>query len=80
MVSEAGEFASKVKKIFRDKDGIIDKETKKALVYELGDVLWYISELASRLGIQLKKVAEMNIEKLASRQRRNKLLGSGDNR
>ena len=80
LVSEAGEFAGKVKKIFRDKDGNIDSETKKALIYELGDVLWYVAEISSKLSIDLEDVAALNIEKLASRQTRGKILGSGDER
>lgn len=80
MVSEAGEFAGKVKKIFRDNGGKMNKETKEALIYELGDVLWYVSEIASKLKVGLDEVAKLNIEKLASRKNRGKLFGSGDKR
>lgn len=37
------------------------------IVDELGDVLWYIAETASGLGIPLSYVAEHNIEKLKKR-------------
>lgn len=50
------------------------------LVKELGDVLWYISAIATELGINLDHVAKANIEKLASRKERGVLGGSGDNR
>jgi len=80
LVGEAGEVADKVKKIFRDKNGKISSEDKDALISELGDVLWYLSEIASQLDVKLEDVAKANIEKLASRKKRGKLMGSGDNR
>ena len=47
---------------------------------ELGDVLWYLAQLSTDLGIKLSEVAKANVEKLASRMERNVLHGSGDNR
>ncbi|MCW3068345.1 MAG: hypothetical protein JWL67_970 [Solirubrobacterales bacterium] len=47
---------------------------------ELGDVLWYVAQIASELGLDLDQVAEANLEKLLSRQRRGVLSGSGDER
>jgi NTP pyrophosphatase (non-canonical NTP hydrolase) len=47
---------------------------------ELGDVLWYVSQIASELGLELEEIAEANLEKLLSRQRRGVLSGSGDER
>ncbi len=77
---EAGEVAEKIKKAIRDKNGIIDEERKKEIEKELGDVLWYVSQLASELKLSLNKIAEKNIEKLYSRMDRGKLGGEGDNR
>jgi NTP pyrophosphatase (non-canonical NTP hydrolase) len=53
-----------------------DKEVAK----ELGDVLWYIANLAEDLGYDLAEIADMNLEKLADRANRNVIKGSGDNR
>jgi len=78
--SEAGEVSGKVKKIMRDDDGVVSEGKKLEIKKELGDVLWYISQLASELGLSLDSVAEKNIEKLSSRSERGKLKGSGDNR
>lgn len=50
------------------------------LVKELGDVLWFVAGLASRLGVSLEDVASINLEKLASRKRRGVIVGNGDNR
>ena len=76
----AGEAADKVKKILRDKGGYASEEDRTALVKELGDVLWYVANVARYLGVSLSDVAEGNIEKLSSRKKRNKLHGEGDER
>ena len=47
---------------------------------ELGDVLWYVANVARYLGVSLSDIAEGNIAKLSSRKNRNKLHGEGDNR
>jgi NTP pyrophosphatase (non-canonical NTP hydrolase) len=80
LAGESGEVAEKIKKVLRDKGGVIDEETKKMIKKELGDVLWYVSQIASELGLELDNIAEYNIEKLYSRMERGKLSGSGDNR
>ena len=80
LVGEAGEVADKVKKILRDKQGVFDQESKDAIKLELGDVLWYISQLSSELGYELEEVANANLEKLNSRKIRGKIQGSGDDR
>ena len=75
---EAGEVAEKVKKVLRDKGGVIDDETKQLIAKELGDVLWYVAQIATELGLSLEDVASMNIEKLMSRLERGVISGSGD--
>jgi len=80
LVNEAGEVAGKIKKVFRDKDGEINEETREALKAELGDVLWYIAQVASELNLSLDEIAEYNISKLMDRHERGKIKGDGDNR
>ena len=77
---EAGEVAEKVKKIIRDKGGVVSEEDKKELAKELGDVMWYIAVFAHDLGVPLDQIAQQNLDKLKSRKERGVLGGSGDNR
>ncbi|MCL4344078.1 MAG: nucleoside triphosphate pyrophosphohydrolase family protein [Nitrososphaerota archaeon] len=76
LTGEAGEVANKIKKEIRDNEPVNKDEIKG----ELGDVLWYLSELALTYGIGLDDVARSNIEKLQDRKRRGALRGSGDHR
>jgi NTP pyrophosphatase (non-canonical NTP hydrolase) len=80
LANEAGEVAGKVKKIFRDKQGLIGPAEREALKSELGDVLWYLAQVCTELELSLDEVAEANIEKLYSRLERGKIGGDGDNR
>ena len=82
LAGETGEVLEKIKKMIRDKDGVfsINNEDRESLQKELGDVLWYLSALAFYNNIKLEDIAKTNLEKLTSRQKRNKIHGSGDNR
>lgn len=80
ITGEAGEIAEKIKKIVRDKDGQVNDEDKQELIKEIGDVLWYLAVLAEHLGYKFDEVGTRNIAKLRSRQARDKISGSGDNR
>ncbi len=77
---ESGEVAEKVKKIIRDKGGKVSEEDKKELGKEIGDVLWYLAVFAHHLGIGFDDIAQANLKKLADRQKRGVLGGTGDNR
>lgn len=80
LVGEAGEVAEKVKKIFRDHGSVLDDDRRKELTKELGDVLWYMAQLATTLDISLEDIASQNLKKLQSRLDRDVLHGDGDNR
>jgi NTP pyrophosphatase (non-canonical NTP hydrolase) len=79
-LGEAGEIQNKIKKVYRDKNGVLDEETAKELAKEYGDLLWYIAQGAKEIGFSLDKIASDNIQKLLDRKNRNVLQGSGDNR
>lgn len=80
LVGESGEVAEKIKKVLRDKNGLVDENTKMEIKKELGDVLWYLSQLATELNLSLDDIANDNLQKLFSRMERNKIHGEGDNR
>ena len=86
---EVGELSEKLKKHFRDnnfevaiEDAVAELPARLRLdmAHELGDVLWYVTTIAFDLGYNLEEIAELNLEKLESRQKRNRLKGNGDNR
>jgi MazG nucleotide pyrophosphohydrolase domain. len=76
MVGESGECAEKVKKAIREDDESYLDELES----EIADVLWYVSQLCAELDLSLDDAALENLEKLHSRQQRDKLKGKGDNR
>lgn len=80
LVGEAGEIANKAKKIARDKGGNMDTVAQDDAHAELGDVLWYVSAMATELDTELSDVGSSNLDKLSSRKERGVLGGSGDNR
>ena len=82
LASEAGELAGQLKKAIRDdsqgEEILLTNARREAMIYELGDVAWYLARLAAYLDIDLSKVLEMNLAKLQERQARGTLQGSGD--
>lgn len=73
LAGEAGEVAELVKKYYCGGPGegpgehLRFSEFRDRLVEEAGDCLWYLAALARILGIDLEKIAERNLEKLADR-------------
>ncbi len=80
LANEAGEVAGKVKKIFRDRGGEITPADREALKGELGDVLWYLAQIATELDLSLEEIASANLSKLFDRLECGKIKGDGDTR
>ena len=80
LAGEAGEVIEKLKKVVRNDGGVVSEEKREDLKKELGDVLWYLSEMAQTLGLSLNAVAEGNITKLADRLARDVIKSEGDDR
>ena len=78
VTAEAGEVVNKIKRVIRDKDGVMSQEDKEDIGAEIGDVLWYLATLATELGQSLADIAQHNLDKLQGRKDRGTLHGSGD--
>lgn len=65
LVGEAGELLSEYKRKLRDKDAheLFDDVIKE----ELGDILWYTADLATKFNLDLEEIARFNLEKLRDR-------------
>lgn len=63
IAGEAGEVADLIKKSSFHGHSIDKAEVKK----ELGDVLWYLGQIARLTGLTLEEVAQGNIDKLMKR-------------
>ena len=73
LVGEAGEFADLIKKRQFKPGSDVDLWD---LVYELGDVLYYVAVLAHQIGFDLNAISKLNYDKLLERERN----GNGYNR
>lgn len=80
LAGESGEVSEKIKKVIRDDAGVPSAEKIEDIKKELGDVLWYVSQLSTELGLSLEEIAQNNLDKLFSRKDRGVLHGSGDSR
>ena len=81
LTGEAGEIANKAKKLIRDGADREDYHAKlNAIGHEIGDVMWYCAMLAKEVDMNLGRIMEDNLDKLADRKARNRLQGDGDNR
>jgi NTP pyrophosphatase (non-canonical NTP hydrolase) len=76
LFAEAGEVAGKAAKHRRDGGDI--EEYNMHIKKELGDVMWQVAAVAKDHGWMLSQICEHNLEKLASRQKRDAIQGSGD--
>jgi len=75
-IGETGEFFEKIKKHVRDNTPL----DKDSVTLEAGDVIFYFVALLNVLDIKVEDVLRKNMEKLDSREKRNKIKGSGDYR
>jgi NTP pyrophosphatase (non-canonical NTP hydrolase) len=74
LASEAGEAIGEIKRLNRILTGseyrpgvLTPEELKARIVDEIGDVLWAVAAIATRLDVPLQVVASGNIYKLLSR-------------
>ena len=77
---EVGEVCDKIKKIYRDKEGVVSFNDKQEIAKEMGDVLWYLASLTTDLDLNMNDIALTNIQKILNRKQNGKIVGNGDNR
>lgn len=65
LVGEVGSLMTEYKKHLRD--GEAHKLFKEGIAEELGDMLWYISNFASKFNLNLEEIAENNLIKCRNR-------------
>lgn len=76
---EIGEVLNKIGKLMRG-DRKLTSEVKNEIGSEMGDVLWFMAQLGTELGLTLDEIADRNLDKLKKRYFENKIKGNGDNR
>jgi NTP pyrophosphatase (non-canonical NTP hydrolase) len=79
LVGEVGELYSVVAKSVRD-ENISNEDLGIAIVKEMGDIMWFLANIAEDMGVSLSTVLELNIAKLEDRKKRDAIKGSGDER
>ncbi len=80
LAGEAGEVVEKIKHVVRDSNSEISEEKRELLKKEIGDVLWYASQIALAFDLSFDEVAQHNIAKLADRAARGVIKSEGDTR
>lgn len=81
LAGESGEVVDKIKKLLYYDEAGLTEEGRKLLLFELGDTLWYVTQLAREFNSSLEEVATMNIAKLEDRLKRGVVIkGEGDTR
>lgn len=80
LAGETGEVCEKIKKLYRDDNGILTEAKRLQIKREMGDVLWYMAQMARVLGYTFSSIPEENIKKLKDRTKRGVVQGDGDNR
>ena len=79
LANEVGEVLGKYKKYLRG-DKMVRQDFEKALVSEMGDVMWYFVRICDMLDVTLYDVMADNIVKLNDRKERGTIKGDGDDR
>lgn len=70
LCGEAGEVAEVIKKAWRaEGDPSTDQRDLEKIGGELGDVLWYLAQIASEYGLSLEGIARRNLTKLEGRMK-----------
>lgn len=80
LTGEVGELQGTFSKVIRDSGGKIYESDLLNMKRELGDICWFVAELATEFNIPLGEILSQNLDKLRDRLERNVISGSGDDR
>jgi len=80
ITGEAGELAEHFKHALRDEGDRLSEERKIKIVKELSDILWYLANICSELGVDFSEIPEVGLKKIEGRLKRGTLSGEGDTR
>lgn len=92
LMAEVGEVCDKIAKWKRKREAYVandllvfstsepgEVEAKRLeLASELGDILWFVAMLSLHLGIPFEELAQMNVDKLASRKKTGTIITHTD--
>ncbi|MCA8976711.1 MAG: nucleotide pyrophosphohydrolase [Planctomycetes bacterium] len=67
LVGEVGGLLAEYKKLLRD--GATHRKFRDEVAEELGDILWYVSNVASKFDLDLEEIASANLAKVEDRWR-----------
>ena len=80
LFARIGTVSELVKKYVRDDNQVMSEIRKNKIANGIGEVYRLLSCLAFDLSFEMQQCADANLEKLFSRQKRNKIKGDGDHR
>src|SRR5437899_3477946 len=67
LVGEVGGLLAEYKKLLRD--GATHRKFRDEVAEELGDILWYVADVATKFNLTLSEIAEQNLAKVEDRWR-----------
>ncbi|KKR42504.1 MAG: hypothetical protein UT76_C0021G0003 [Candidatus Woesebacteria bacterium GW2011_GWB1_40_12] len=80
ITGEAGELAEHFKHALRDEGDELTEDRKFKIIKELSDVLWYVANICTELGVDFNEIPEVSLKKIEERLKRGTLRGDGDTR
>ena len=80
VTGEAGELAEHFKHALRDENDEISSERRDKIIKELSDILWYLANICTELGVDFNQIPKTGLEKIEERVKRGTLSGEGDSR
>ena len=78
LAGETGEVVDNIKRLLRG--DYSKEELRPEILKELGDTLWYLTDLTIKLDSSLEEIMQINYDKVQDRKQRGVQLGKGNHR